>query len=266
MQFENLTAGRGAITAVRTGQKTDLGGDLVVLHSLLADRHAFDPVLETLARRHRVTLINLPGFHGSQPPLLALMDAYVAAIEGAFDEFGIARDAVLLGNGFGGTVALAFALAHPDRIAKLVLSDAAACFPPEGREAFAVMANKVAESGLGAIAEIAAKRVFSPAYLAAHPEKIEERKNVLLAIDPKAFHAACKILQESDLTPLLHHLKVPTLVVCGEFDQATPPELNKVIADKVPGARYVELPGCGHCPPLEQPDAFIGAIKEFAGL
>lgn len=262
MAIERLTAGHGVLTAVRTGA----GPDLVVLHSLLADRHAFDTVLPQLAARHRVTLFNLPGFHGSQPPLLALMDAYVAAIEDGFDEFKIGKDAVLIGNGFGGTVALAFALAHPERIAKLLLCDAAASFPPEGRAQFAGMAAKVAEGGLGAVAEIAAKRVFSPAYLAAHPEKIEERKKVLLGIEPKAFLVACKILQEADLTPLLSRLAVPTLVVCGEQDQATPPALNKVIADKVPGARYVELPGCGHCPPLEQPGAFIAAIKDFAGL
>ena len=223
-------------------------------------------MLPALAAKHRVTLINLPGFHGSQPTLLALMDAYIAAIEDGFEEFGIANDAVLIGNGFGGTVALAFALAHPERISKLVLSDAAACFPPEGRKAFEVMAAKVAEGGLGAIAEIAAKRVFSPAYLAAHPETIEERKHVLLGIDPKAFQAACKILQEADLSRCCIACKVPTLVVCGEFDQATPPALNKAIADKVAGARYVELPGCGHCPPLEQPEQFLAAIKEFVGL
>ena len=128
------------------------------------------------------------------------------------------------------------------------------------------MATKVAEGGLGAIAEIAAKRVFSPAYLAAHPELIDERKRVLMGIDPRAFQHACKILQEADLTPLLHRLKTPTLVLCGEFDQATPPPLNKAIADKVAGARYVELPGCGHCPPLEQPQQFVAAIKDFAGL
>ena len=262
MATERLTAGHGALTAERCGQ----GRDLVVLHSLLADRHAFDPVLPAFAAKHRVTLFNLPGFHGSQPAVLALMDAYVAAIEDGFDEFKIGNDAVLIGNGFGGTVALAFALAHPERIAKLVLSDAAAAFPPEGRTQFAAMAAKVTEGGLGAIAEVAAKRVFSPAYLAAHPEKIEERKQVLLGIDPKAFLAACAILQEADLTPLLPRLKVPTLVVCGELDQATPPVLNKAIADKVAGARYVELPGCGHCPPLEQPEAFIAAIKDFVGL
>jgi 3-oxoadipate enol-lactonase len=259
---EQLTAGHGALKAVRTGQ----GRDLVVLHSLLADRHAFDPVLPALAANHRVTLFNLPGFHGSEPTVLPLMDAYVAAIEDGFEEFGIGSDAILLGNGFGGTLALAFALAHPERIAKLVVSDAAAGFPPEGQAQFAGMAAKVGEAGLGAIAEIAAKRVFSPAYLAAHPEKIEERKQVLLGINPKAFLAACKILQEADLTPLLIRLKVPTLVVCGEFDQATPPALTKQIADKVAGSRYVELSGCGHCPPLEQPEAFVAAIKEFVGL
>jgi 3-oxoadipate enol-lactonase len=262
MPIEHLTAGHGALTAVRTGQ----GGDIVLLHSLLADRHAFDPILPALAAKHCVTLINLPGFHGSQPPMLPLMDAYVAAIEDGFQEFDIANDAVLIGNGFGGTVALAFALAHPERIAKLVVSDAAAAFPPEGRKQFEVMAAKVSEGGLGAIAEIAAKRVFSPSYLAAHPDLIDERKRVLMAIDPKAFQAACKILQEADLTPMLHRLAVPTLVVCGEFDQATPPPLNKAIVEKAPGARYVELPGCGHCPPLEQPEQFLAAIKQFVGL
>jgi 3-oxoadipate enol-lactonase len=262
MQVEQLAAGRGALTAVRTGA----GRDLVVLHSLLADRHAFDPVLPALAAKHRVTLINLPGFNGSQPAMLALMDAYVAVIEDGFDEFAIGKDAVLLGNGFGGTVALAFALAHSDRIGKLVLSDAAAGFPPEGRQAFALMAQKVADQGLGAVAEIAAKRVHAPGYLAAHPEAIEQRKEMLLGIDPKAFQAACRILQETDLVPLLHHLRVPTLVVCGELDQATPPALNKQIASKVPSARYVELPGCGHCPPLEQPEAFLAAIKDFVEL
>jgi 3-oxoadipate enol-lactonase len=262
MQFEQLAAGHGSLTAARTGQ----GRDLVVLHSLLSDRHAFDPVLPALAAKHRVTLINLPGFHGSLAPPLALMDAYIAAIEDGFQEFGIANDSILIGNGFGGTVALAFAMAHPERVAKLVLSDAAAGFPPEGRKAFEVMAAKVAEAGLGSIAEIAAKRVFSPAYLAIHPEAIDERKKVLLEIDPKAFQAACKILQEVDLEPLLHRMRVPTLVVCGEFDQATPPPLNKSIADKVKGAAYVQLPGCGHCPPLEQPQAFLAAIKDFVGL
>ena len=261
MQLEQLSAGHGALTAVRTGQ----GPDLVLLHSLLADRHAFDPVLPALAEKFRLTLINLPGFHGSHPAVLALLDAYVAVIEDGFDEFGIAEDAVLIGNGFGGTVALAFGIAHPERISKLVLSDAVASFPPEGRAAFAAMAQQAADGGIEAVAETAARRVYSPAYLEAHPEAVEARKQVLLAIHPEAFQAACRILQETDLTPLLSHLRVPTLVVCGEMDRATPPALNREIADHLQDATYVELPGCGHCPPLEQPEAFLDAVRDFIG-
>ena len=59
-----------------------------------------------------------------------------------FTEFSVGDDAVLLGNGFGGTVALAFALAHPKRIGKLVLCDAAACFPEPGKQAFRVMSRE----------------------------------------------------------------------------------------------------------------------------
>lgn len=260
--LEQLTAAHGHLTAVRAGR----GRDLVILHSLLADRHAFDPVLPELAQKFRVTLINLPGFHGSQPVVPALMDAYIARIEDGFEEFRIESDAVLLGNGFGGTIALAFALAHPDRISRLVLVDAAAGFPEEGKQAFRVMAQKVDGDGLGAIADIAARRVYSAPHLEQHPELVDERRAVLMKIEPAAFQAACSILTEADYGTRLHALKVPTLVVCGELDQATPPALNRLIADKVPGARYVELPGCGHCPPLEQPNAFLVAIKSFVGL
>src|SRR3569832_2005257 len=182
MQMQELAAGHGALKAVRTGE----GPDIVVLHSLLADRHAFDPVLPALAAGHRVTLFNLPGFHGSQPPMLALMDAYVATIQDGFQEFGIAKDAVLIGNGFGGTLALAFAIAHPECISKLVVSDAAACFPPEGRAQFAVMADKVAQGGLGAVAVPAPTRVYPPPYPAALPSTASHRILALLPTAPTA--------------------------------------------------------------------------------
>lgn len=226
MQTQQLTAGHGVLTAARTGQ----GRDIVMLHSLLADRHAFDPVLPALAAKHRVTLFDLPGFHGSEPVVTALLDAYVARIEDGFQEFGIDKDAIVIGNGFGGTVALAFALDHPDRVGKLVVCGAAARLPEESWDAFVAMAEKVD------------------------------------GVDAKARADACKVLQENDLTPLLHRLDVPTLVIGGELDEATPPALTNSLAEKIPAARYVELKGCGHCPPREQPQAFVAAIREFVGL
>ena len=258
--MDQLVAAHGMLTAARSGQ----GRDFVILHSLLTDRHAFDPVVPALAAKFRVTLFNLPGFHGSEA-VPAVMEAYLARIEAGFEEFNIEPDAILLGNGFGGSIALAFALAHPDRIGKLIVVDAAPGFPEEGKQAFRVMAQKVEADGLESIAEIASKRVFHADYLAAHPNAVEERRAALLAIDPGAFRAACTVLIDADLVPLLPRLHVPTLVVCGALDQATPPALNKLIAEKVSNGRYVEMPGCGHCPPLEQPEAFLRAIKDFVG-
>jgi pimeloyl-ACP methyl ester carboxylesterase len=262
MQLQQLTAGHGALTAARIGQ----GRDIVVLHSLLADRHAFDPVLPALAEKHRVTLFNLPGFHGSEPVVTALLDAYVARIEDGFQEFGIDRDSILIGNGFGGTLALAFVLDHPERVAKLVVSNAAASLPDEVRRAVASMAQAAVAGGLAGVAALALQRVCAPAYFAAHPEAAETCKRALLGADAKAFADACKVLQDADLVPLLHRLEVPTLVIGGGQDAAIPPSLAKALAGKAPGAHYVELKDCGHCPPLEQPQQFLAAIREFVGL
>src|SRR5438067_2529147 len=258
--MEQLVAAGGGLTGVRAGS----GPDLVILHSLLTDRHAFDRVLPQLAARFRVTVPNLPGFHGTAP-VTGGLDAYAGWVAQAFDHFGIAADPILMGNGFGGTVALAFALEHGARVGRLVLCDVAPGFPEAGKQAFRIMAASAAEGGMGAIAEIAAKRVFHTIHLGKHPEAVEERRAVLLTIDPTAFRAACMVLIDADLVAELPALAVPTLVVCGELDQATPPELNRLIAAKVEGARYTELPRCGHCPPLEQPEAFLAAVEEFLG-
>jgi hypothetical protein len=148
----------------------------------------------------------------------------------------------LLGNGFGGSLALGYALAYPETLSKLVICDAAAGFPEQGKQAFRVMAEKVASGGLGAIAEIAANRVFHPAYLAAHPTAIDERREALMLIHPDAIQAACSLLVEADLIPQCRDLKLLTLVICGELDAATPPVLNRAIAEAIPHARYIELP------------------------
>lgn len=258
MKVEELKSADGKFTAARAGA----GQDLVIVHSLLTDRHAFDLVLPDLASRFRVTLPNLPGFHGSQP-VSASMSAYADWLRDAFDQLKIGNGAILMGNGFGGTVALAFALANSERVSKLVLADVAPGFPEEGKQAFRVMATKVAEGGMGAIAEIAANRVFHAAYLAKHAGAVNERRAVLMKIDPVAFRSACSALVDADLVPALGTLKMPALIVYGELDQATPPPLNKLIASKAPGARSIELPACGHCPPLEQPSAFLQAIGPF---
>ena len=256
--MDEIVTANGTTTALRLGN----GPDLVLIHSLLTDRDAFLAIVPELAERFRVTLLNLPGFHGSRPIPGTLTD-YEVWLAHAYDDFGIRSDCIVCGNGFGGTIALAFALNHQHRVGKLLLADVAAAFPEQGKAAFRNMAEKVVEEGMASIASLAATRIFHSEYLTRNPTIIEERGRVLTTINPTAFVAACKLLMNCDLVPRLKSLRIPTLVIYGELDQATPPALNKTIGANVPACQIVEIAGCGHCPPLENPGAFLNAVKAF---
>jgi 3-oxoadipate enol-lactonase len=256
--MKNLATRDGAVTAVQSGS----GEDIVLLHSLLCDRTSFDAVLPVLAARYRVTSINLPGFHGSRT-VAANIKSYVDAIAKAIDEFGVGESMTLMGNGFGGTLALALAAAKPTAVSKLVVVDAAAAFPEAGRQAFVSMAALVRDQGMSAIATVAARRVYHDSYIDKHPHVIEERRAVLLGIEPNSFLAACEILASIDLLPELPSIRTPTLVVYGSHDQATPPDLIRAIVRAVPNAQMREIDDCGHCPPLEKPKEFLSALQGF---
>ncbi len=90
-----------------------------------------------------------------------------------------------------------------------------------------------------------------------------ERKRALAAVDPGCFARACLALADMDLTPRLPALKKKVLVMCGELDQTTPPALARALAEAIPGARYREIAGSGHCPMLEQPQALVAEVQAF---
>jgi pimeloyl-ACP methyl ester carboxylesterase len=256
-----IEVARGFIDVVSAGA----GPDLILLHSLLIDRSAFERVVPALALHRRVHLVALPGFEGSSPAGPAVED-YADRIAEACPALGLSSDTTVLGNGFGGFVAIALAARHGAQFGKLVLVDAAAWFPAPARSAFAAMAEKVHAEGMGAIAEIAARRIYHDGYLATHPEAVAQRQAVLMRFSPTAFITACRALQQVDLRDQLAHITNPTLVVVGEFDAATPVALAREVAQGIKKADFVLLPGCGHCPPLEQPQAFLASIGPFLGL
>ena len=143
------------------------------------------------------------------------------------------------------------------------MCDGGAAFPDAGRAAFRTMAEKASAGGMNAIVDIAVNRIFHPAYLAAHPHAIEERRAVLRKLDPGAFAACCRALETMDLRPGLGAIRNPTLVIVGALDLATPPPLGSELAAGVKGARFVEIPECGHCPPLEAPDKLLAILAPF---
>ncbi|MDB5501498.1 MAG: hydrolase [Tardiphaga sp.] len=238
------------------------GSPLVLFHSLLSDRSSFDRIVPALTKSFRVIVPELPGFgasHAVEGGLAAVADRMAEFVR----EATTGENALVLGNGYGGFVALQMAIRHPGIAARLVLADCGAAFSEPGREAFRNMAAAARGKGLAAITPVAMRRLFAPDYQEAHPELMRERETAFLQTDVDVFHAACMSLAGLDLRPDLSKVTVPVLVMVGDQDEATPPPMSEELRELLPIARLHVLKGCAHVPPLQAPKAFLEAIGAF---
>jgi 3-oxoadipate enol-lactonase len=248
----------GNISVTRSGA----GLPLVLFHSLLADRGSFDRIVESLARRFLVIVPDLPGFGGSTPVTGGLADFADRMAEAVRQIVGAERP-IILGNGFGGFVALQMVIRHPDLAGRLILADSGAAFSEPGRQAFRTMAAAAASRGLEAIAETAMRRLFAPQFQAENPALMAERRAAFLRTDPDVFQAACRALAMLDLRKEVGQIRIPVLVLVGEQDEATPPPMSQELAALLPDARLKILAGCAHVPQLQMPEEFLAAIEGF---
>ena len=211
-----------------TGANLDIvqsgsGRDLVLLHSLLTDRSAFDPVVPGLSKARRLTLVNLPGY-GASTPAGAAVEDYADRIAGLYAALRLPRETDVLGNGFGGFISIALAARHGERFDRLIVADALATFPEPAKQPLRSLAAKVAQDGMAGALDIAIRRMFPEAFIKANPRIVDERKHVLeRAADAKCFQRACLALARLDFTPILGKIRNPTLVMVGALDQTTPP-------------------------------------------
>ena len=240
------------------------GPHLLLLHSLLTEMTVFDLVLPRLMEKHRVTRINLPGFGASSPVVLNSVADHADHVARVMDALKLPTDTTVFGNGFGAFVALELAIRHGQRFGPLIVADTLAAFPEPARVPFRNMAAKVSAEGMKGVLETAIGRMFPPAFAQAHPDVIAERKKKLGAVDPQCFARACLALASMDLTAQVGGIRNRTLVMCGALDQTTPSALAKQLAKKIPGARYEEIVGSGHCPMLEQPEVLAGKVTRFS--
>jgi len=250
---------RGArIDVEQTGQ----GPDLVLLHSLLTDRTVFDRIVPRV--RRRLTLVNLPGYGGSTAAG-ADIESYADRVAAVLDELKLSKETAILGNGFGGFIAVMLAVRHGARFGRLIAAPALAGFPEAAKQPFHRMAGLVEAQGMGAVLDAAIQRMLPAPFIEKNPAVVAERRAALAKADPACFATACRALAGLNLSKDVQSIKNPTLVMVGSLDATTPPALARQLAESIPGARFLELKGCGHCPQIENPQAFVAAVEEFLG-
>ena len=215
-----------------------------------------------LSATRRITLVNLPGY-GSSSPAGDDVESYADRVAELFPALKLPPQTDVLGNGFGGFIAISLATRHGTAFDRLVIADALATFPEPAKLPLRNLAAKVAREGMAGALDAAIQRMFPPAFIDANPQIVAQRREALAKADPACFRAACVALARLDFTPVLGTIRNPTLVMAGALDQTTPTALVRELSTRILGAEFLEIPGCGHCPQIEDPRAFVKAVNDF---
>ena len=234
---------------------------LVFANSLGTDFRIWDEVAAHFAEDYCLLFYDKRG-HGlsdlGREPVT--IDRHVDDLLAVADHFGIERFG-LIGLSIGGLIAQRLAVRSPERVAALVLCDTA---PKIGdAETWNNRIADVERNGLESIGDIVMERWFTAAYRDAEPQALRIWRNMLTRQSVPGYAASCAAIRDADFTADAAKIDVPTLVVVGDSDASTPPDLVRAMAERIPGAQFAVIPGCGHLPCIEKPDALADLIAEL---
>jgi pimeloyl-ACP methyl ester carboxylesterase len=247
---------------------------IVLLHGSNADLHTWQPWTDRLKDRYRVIRFDQRGhgLTGAAPDGDYRQAAFAADVERVADKLGLERF-VLAGNSMGGGIALQYALGHPHRLAGLVLVDAAgaprlekakgnigftiARTPVLGRLMSQITPRSLIERSLHET--VSNQAVVTPATVDRYWELLRYPGNRTATMERFAING-------EPFTPAaLKRLKAPTLIVWGARDPLIPLSSGKWLASHIPGAQVEVLPGIGHIPMEEAPDASVAVLANWLG-
>jgi 3-oxoadipate enol-lactonase len=241
------------------------GDTVVLLHAFPVNGRMFEPQMEALSEERRVVAPDYPGF-GRSPRTPAQPDVryYAEAVRRLLDRLGIER-VVLGGVSMGGYVAFGCLRLFPERVSGLILANTRPePDSEEVRENRKNMARRVAEEGVEVLIELQMERLLARDTLENDAAVVEKVRAMILESSPNGVVAALGAMRDRpDSTPLLASIEVPTLVIGGEEDEISSPEVMEAMAEKIPNSRHVTLPRAGHLSNLEAPEGFNSALKEF---
>ncbi len=233
---------------------------LVLTHSLGTDLELWQPQVEAFSRRFRVLRHDCRGHGGSVvSPTGYGIDRLGRDVLGLLDGLGIAR-AHHCGLSMGGMVGLWLGINAPERLERLVLSNTAAKIG--SAELWNNRIAQVEQDGMAAVTLPVLERWFTADFRAAAPDRVERVAALLRACPAAGYAASCAAIRDMDFRDHVGRIRVPTLVIAGTDDTATPPEDGRFLAGRIEGARYVELPA-PHLSNIETPERFAEAVLAF---
>ena len=236
---------------------------LVMSHALSCDHRMWDAQAAWLAQRFTVLRFDTRG-HGRSdaPPAPYSFDLFAADVAALLDALHIER-AHWVGLSLGGMIGQAFALAHPQRIASLVLADTSSRYPPEVEAIWAERIRTVRAHGMSAVVDATLERWFTAPYRQAHADVMQRIGDMIRATPVEGYAGCGQAIATVDFTDRLQTLRCPTLVIVGDQDTGTPLGMAREIHDAIRDAELVIIPSAAHLSNIEQTNAFNQALDRF---
>ena len=238
------------------------GPAVVLVHGYPLDGAMWSGVARILARRFRVLKPDLPGRGETAAESGATISDYADFLEAVVR--GVSAPAGLAAFSMGGYAALALLERRPEGLAAVALVDTRASADDEaGRARRDEAIATVRSAGVKAIADAMVPRLLSPASIQ-NRDLVERVSRIITRQSPKTVEADLVAMRDRpDRRGDLPRVAVPALVVVGDADALTPPSDAQLMAEAIPGARLVTIPGAGHLTPMERPGAVAAALGEF---
>lgn len=246
---------------------------IVLLHGTSSSLHTWQGWTEALRGQRRVIRFDLPGFAltGPQPQGDYSIDAYARFVVAMLDQLGV-QNVVLGGNSLGGQIAWATAAAHPQRVQRLVLVDAAGYpFEPTSIPLGFQIARMPMLAPLmlrtlprGMVANSVRNVYGDPAKVT--PELVDLYYDMTLREGNRRALGVRLALPRAVGAESIASLRVPTLILWGGQDRLIPPDNARLFAKDIAGSQLVMFDPLGHVPHEEDPAATVAVLKKFLGL
>jgi 3-oxoadipate enol-lactonase len=233
---------------------------LVLSNSLGTDLGMWAPQMPALLQHFRVLRYDTRG-HGQSgvtpgPYSIAQLGGDVIAL---MDHVKIEK-AHFCGLSMGGMIGMWLGAHHPARIDHLVLSNTGARIGSP--DLWNARIDKVSNEGLAAIVPAVLDRWFTEGFRTRAPQTVANVEHMLLQTPAAGYAACCAAVRDMDQREGLAGIRAATLVIAGTQDKATSPADGHLIADRIPGAQYVEF-DAAHLSNCEVPEAFTAALVKF---
>lgn len=242
-------------------ESTSDGTTIVFVNSLGTNLDMWESQLPPLTDHVRIVRYDQRGHGRSESgPAEFSVDQLGLDLRDVLDSLGLKR-VVLCGLSLGGMVAIWFAAHFPERVDRAVFADTAARIG--SADGWSARMSAVEAGGMTAIREAVVERFLSREFRAIRPEVASWVGDMVEATDARGYLASCAALRDADLHPLLPRIEAATLVLSGEWDEATPVEQGRELHEAIRGSRFAVLEEAAHLSNVERSDLFNRKLIEF---